>query len=147
MTHVLFILMRNDLASMNAGKAIAQGSHASNAFVQHYNAFCQKINGNPVNLDRSVGTINAFNEWERETTQGFGTVLTLEGRMKEFVPVVEVFKVLGYIAGVVHDPTYPIVDGEVVHHIPLDTCAYIFVPNKEQDMYAEALLRKFPLHK
>lgn len=147
MTHVLFLLMRNDLASMNAGKAIAQGSHASNAFVQHYNAFCQEVNGNPVNLDRSVGTINAFNEWERETTQGFGTVLTLEGRMKEFVPVVEVFKELGYIAGVVHDPTYPIVDGEVVHHIPLDTCAYIFVPNKEQDMYAEALLRKFPLHK
>jgi hypothetical protein len=132
---------------MNAGKAIAQGSHASNAFVKHYNVFCQEVNGNPVNMGESVTTINAFNEWERETSQGFGTVLTLEGRMTEFYPVVDIFKAMGYIASVVHDPTYPIVDGEVVHHIPLDTCAYIFVPNKEQDVYANALLRKFSLHK
>ena len=30
---VLYIIMRNDLDSMNPGKAMAQASHASNAFV------------------------------------------------------------------------------------------------------------------
>ena len=30
---VLYILMRNDMKSMNPGKAMAQASHASNAFV------------------------------------------------------------------------------------------------------------------
>jgi hypothetical protein len=51
-----------------------------------------------------------------------------------------------YIADVVHDPTYPILDGEVVHHIPLDTCAYVFVPNKENDKFASTILKKFSLH-
>ena len=32
MEPTLYILMRNDLASMNPGKAIAQGSHATNIF-------------------------------------------------------------------------------------------------------------------
>ena len=31
--YVLYILMRQDLPSMNAGKAMAQASHASNAFI------------------------------------------------------------------------------------------------------------------
>jgi hypothetical protein len=52
-----------------------------------------------------------------------------------------------YVAGVVHDPTYPIVDGDVVHHIPLDTCAYVFVPNKEKDEFASMMLKRFPLHR
>lgn len=147
MTEVLYILMRNDLASMNAGKAIAQGSHAANAFEDHYEAYMQKYNAEPVNTGIQTATANGFREWKRSTSQGFGTVLTLEGRMSEFYPVVNIFKSLGYIAGVVHDPTYPIVDGEIVHHIQLDTCAYVFVPNKEADEFASALLKKFPLHR
>jgi hypothetical protein len=91
--------------------------------------------------------MNGFNEWEQSTTQGFGTVLALEARMADIIPVVSIFNAMGYVAGVVHDPTYPIVDGEVVHHIPLDTCAYIFVPNKEKDEIATVLLKRFPLHR
>jgi len=60
---------------------------------------------------------------------------------------VNIMKSLGYVAGVVHDPTYPLVDGEVVHHIPLDTCAYIFVPDKETDTMAKVLLTQYPLHR
>ena len=33
MTPLLYILMRNDMDSMNPGKAMAQASHASNQFV------------------------------------------------------------------------------------------------------------------
>ena len=35
MTPVLYILMRTDMNSMNPGKAMAQASHASNAFITH----------------------------------------------------------------------------------------------------------------
>jgi hypothetical protein len=147
MTAVLHILMRNDMASMNAGKGMAQASHASNAFVHHFHRFSQEVNARPVNVGESLKTITGFNEWENSTRQGFGTVLVLEAKMKDVNPVIDVFKALDYIAGVVHDPTYPLVDGEVVHYIPIDTCAYVFVPNKEEDETAKVLLQKFSLHR
>lgn len=147
MTAVLYILMRNDLNSLNPGKAIAQGSHAANAFVHHFNGYAQEYNTKSVHESIEVDTMNGFNEWERSTEQGFGTVLTLEAKMVDIQSVVSIFKALNYVAGVVHDPTYPIVDGDVVHHVPLDTCAYIFVPNKEKDEISNILLKKFPLHR
>ena len=147
MTAVLYILLRNDLSSMNSGKAIAQGSHASNAFVQHFHGFAQEYNSKSKHSRLETETMNGFNEWENSTTQGFGTVLVLEANMSSIHAVVNSFKGLQYITGVIHDPTYPIVDGEVVHHIPLDTCAYVFVPNKETDQIASSSLKQFPLHR
>ena len=147
MTAVLYILMRNDLTSMNPGKAIAQGSHAANAFVHHFHGYAQKYNSTTVHEGIQTATMNGFNEWENSTHQGFGTVLALEARMADINPVVSIFKSLNYVAGIVYDPTYPIVDGDVVHHIPLDTCAYVFVPNKEKDDFASMLLKRFPLHR
>jgi hypothetical protein len=144
---VLYILMRNDLDSMNPGKAIAQGSHAANAFVHHFHAYSQEANTRPVNSGVCGASIKAFAEWERSTTQGFGTVLTLEGKMADIASTVTIFKALGYVAGVIHDPTYPIVDGDVVHHIPLDTCAYIFVPDKETDPVVKPLAGQYKLHR
>lgn len=55
----LYILMRNDLASMNAGRAMAQASHASNAFIHKF--------GNEPDVK----------SWKRQTTQGFGTAIVL----------------------------------------------------------------------
>jgi peptidyl-tRNA hydrolase len=147
MTAVLYILMRNDLDSMNCGKAIAQGSHASNAFVYHFHGFAQEYNSKPVHSGIETATMTGFNEWENSTRQGFGTVLTLEAKMSDISNRVELFQALGYVAGVIHDPTYPIVDGQVVHYIPLDTCAYVFIPNKENDTMASHLLKQFPLHR
>ena len=60
MTPVLYILMRNDLPSMNAGKAMAQASHASNAMV--HNSDCDAFKG-------------MVKEWQGETPQGFGTLV------------------------------------------------------------------------
>lgn len=144
---VLYIIVRNDLASMNSGKAIAQGSHASNAFVKHIERHTQNTNAQSNILTRDQDIIKSFRDWEYSTPQGFGTVLTLEGKMNDVYTTIDTFKSLGYIASVVHDPTYPIVDGEVVHHIPLDTCAYVFVPDKHTDGVAGALLTKYSLHK
>lgn len=147
MTHILFILMRNDIASMNPGKAIAQGTHASNAFVKKVEAFTQIYNTKSKHTDIEDATINGFREWEYSTPQGFGTVLVLEGRMSEFKPIINTFQALGYVADVITDPTYPIMDGEIVHYVNMETCAYVFVPNKEADDTAAMLLRRFSLHK
>jgi peptidyl-tRNA hydrolase len=145
MTPVLYILMRNDLASLNPGKAMAQASHASNAFVRKFHEYMQRLNAT---ADQKAVDLNtAFYEWENSTVQGFGTVLVLEGNMNDIDSTVYMFQKLGYVADLIHDPTYPIVDGSVVHYIPINTCAYVFVQNKEDDDIARILLQKFPLHK
>ena len=144
MTHVLYILMRNDLSSLTSGKAMAQASHASNAFVNQTDSYI----GSFIQPKLRIEELNKhFHEWQNETRYGFGTVLVLEGRMTDFKPVVSMFKALDYMTDVIVDPTYPIVDGEIVHHVSLETCAYVFVPNKETDHTASTLLRKFSLHK
>jgi peptidyl-tRNA hydrolase len=147
MTDVLYILMRNDMDSMNCGKAIAQGSHASNAFVKHMEGFIQEWNFKPVRTDQIMANINGFANWEKETPQGFGTVLVLEAKYNDIKNTIDIMDKLGYVSGIVFDPTYPILDGEVVHHIPLDTCGYVFVPQKETDFVSGSLLGKFQLHK
>jgi peptidyl-tRNA hydrolase len=147
MTSVLYIIARNDLNSLNPGKLAAQASHASNAFVHHFHNY-SRDNAALDSSNTKYKLLNkAFYEWENSTPQGCGTVLVLEGKMIDIAETVKIFSSMGYISGVFHDPTYPIVDGKVVHHIPLDTCAYIFVPNKEEDLTARNILEKYPLHR
>lgn len=109
--------MRSDMASMNPGKAMAQASHASNQFIANH---------------ESAG----ISEWQDEAN-GFGTVLVLDIRneleMEKSVRVAELF---GLPAGIVHDPTYPVLDGKVVHHVPVNTCAYVFA-DANSDRYEE----------
>jgi peptidyl-tRNA hydrolase len=57
--YTLYILMRNDLDSMNNGRAAAQASHASNAFIHKY--------GDRTDVQR----------WQNQTVQGFGSVVVL----------------------------------------------------------------------
>ena len=38
MKNILYIFMRNDLPSMNVGKAMAQASHASSQLVTNYSS-------------------------------------------------------------------------------------------------------------
>jgi peptidyl-tRNA hydrolase len=143
---VLYILARNDLASMNPGKLAAQASHASNAFVFAYHEYMRNSAVDQANVS-TVGLNKAFNQWQNSTLQGFGTVLVLEGSMTDISDVVKTMANMNYMAEVIHDPTYPIVDGNIVHHIPLDTCAYVFVPDKLTDHTASYFLGKFGLHK
>lgn len=146
MNPVLYIITRNDLDSMNPGKLAAQCSHASNAFVYAYRELIQQSSVNQTD-DKTAKIHKAFNQWQNQTTQGFGTVLVLEGLMPDITNTIGTMSSWGYLADVIHDPTYPIVDGSVVHHIPLDTCAYVFVPDKDTDIVASAELSKFKLHR
>ncbi len=126
---VLYILMRTDLASMNSGKACAQASHAASAFA----LAMTDSHADPL-----------YKKWFQETNQGFGTVLVLGVTEAQMQTAVVIGSKLGFVADVIHDPTYPIVDGEMVHYIPLDTCAYIF--GDKNDLMLGAIIGCFQLH-
>tara|TARA_B100000003_G_scaffold206989_1_gene223568 strand:+ start:836 stop:1243 length:408 start_codon:yes stop_codon:yes gene_type:complete len=134
MIPVLYILMRTDLASMNPGKAMAQASHAGSTFVR---------NAEPgYNVDEEL-----FNAWQNETSQGFGTVLVLgvtEVQMRTAVAVAESFGVDKFPCEIIHDPTYPLQDGDTTHFIPVDTCGYIF--GDKENITLQAILQNFELH-
>jgi len=127
----LYILMRTDMDSMNAGKAMAQAAHAANMF----QTLC---------ADETRG-LGAYNEWFTQTDQGFGTTITLAvPNEKELFAQIERAKQLQLMAGIVHDPTYPVRDGKVTHLIPVNTCGFIFVP--EPQIAPRTLLTTLPLH-
>ena len=70
MKQVLYIFMRNDLPSLNAGKAMAQASHASAQFVKEF------MSSNNKNDNQY------FQNWINEG-EGFGTTVVLEGSNKD----------------------------------------------------------------
>lgn len=140
--YILYILIRNDLPSMNSGKAMAQASHASNAFVKKY------------------GTTKQAKEWAGETSQGFGTVIVLSVNKKQLDEAVHKSET----SDVVVDPTYPYIvnnevaslidakhhtvdpivksDGTVVLHRKEVTCAYVFGTKEE----CKSVIGHLPLH-
>lgn len=137
---VLYILMRNDLNSMNPGKGMAQASHASNAFWKEVN---ERLFADTI-APEDVENARLANIWQMDTNQGFGTVLVLSVNEAQMDAAVRVAKVCGYVAGVVHDPTYPVPDGAVVHYLPMNTCAYVF--GNKNDFMLQHIVGKFPLH-
>ena len=123
----LYILMRTDMASMNPGKGMAQAAHAANAFVHDWGESSEYVSG-----------------WQKQTPQGFGTTITLavpnEAAMIDMIAIADA---LGYPASIIHDPSYPVRDGEVTHLIPIDTCGYIFVEDASNPPPGLSIL---PLH-
>lgn len=102
---VLWIIMRDDLASMNPGKAVAQGAHAANMAIEEAEiaAF----------IDEEEGVEAMLTEWTED--RSFGTTITLSADGTDMLETVAFARdCLGLIAGVVHDPTYPLRDGEVL---------------------------------
>lgn len=119
----LYILGRTDLESMNAGKLAAQAAHAANQYVH-------EITNPPEGWTFSKAQLEGFRAdhavWAVETPQGFGTTICLEVSGDVLAGVVAFAQEAGFAAGVTHDPTYPLMDGAVLHLIPLDTCGYVF---------------------
>lgn len=108
MNPVLYILMRTDLATMNPGKAMAQASHASNAFVH--------MTRGDLHEDRAA----LAEAWKAETKQGFGTVLVLGCDKANLDTVIEAARINGFAASKVIDPTYPyrVDSAEIANLIP-----------------------------
>lgn len=106
----LFIIMRNDMDSLNPGKACAQAAHAANQAVNYLKEF----------------HLNLYNEWN--TAIHFGTTIVLEGSLEDILEEAENRDRKGIIfTGLTRDPTYPVKDGSVTHEIDIATCAWFWV--------------------
>ena len=130
---VLYILMRMDLDSFNAGKKMAQAAHAANAVEHQF-------------ITEGI-FIPAFEMWKQQTAQGFGTTIVLGiDNVNIMYSIVDIFNQRDdSMSGIVHDPTYPLVDGKVTHLIPLDTCGYVFVSDKDA-LLVKSVLGMLQLH-
>lgn len=125
----LYIIMRTDMDSGTPGKMMAQASHASNAFVKK--AF-------------DVG--EDISEWTNQTNQGFGTVIVLDGgTINDIRHSIEILDQNGYVCDMVFDPTYPLSDGNFTHLIPVETCAYVYV-HELNEQFAKMVLGNYELH-
>jgi hypothetical protein len=128
--HYLYVLIRKDMTSLNhAGKMGAQIAHAAN--------FAAYSIGNN---DYGSSNRNAWLQWEKSTPQGFGTTIVLGGTItlhrgkaiRDGLTIDQIrdltirLRALGFATGIVNDPTYPMLDGKVMHGFPCDTCAFIF---------------------
>lgn len=141
--------MRTDLQSMTPGRAMAQASHASNAFVYE----------NP----RHKGVA----QWQKETHQGFGTAIVLAADMQQIADLLMGFKrkAPNSVGNFVEDPEYGVTttkeiykilnsssiqpdktifkdNGVVVFFKEETTCAYFFGPPEE----LAPLMKQFQLH-
>ena len=125
--------MRNDLPSMGAGRAAAQASHASNAFIHKF------------------GQREDVVEWSHQTPQGFGTAIVLSANLYDIAETLDECKNSGFeVHDTVVDPDYVVpISSELVPFLNRDdkritveqsatdpnksfihrsevTCAYIF---------------------
>lgn len=107
----LYVLMRTDLDSMNCGKACAQATHAANQFIHESKSTQAKE--------------KLVKDWEGESGYGFGTTIILGVTEVEMRSIIELVSD-NFHSGITHDPSYPLHDGDTLHLIPLDTCAYVF---------------------
>lgn len=140
---ILYIIMRSDLASMNPGKAIAQGSHAANKAACH----------------AEVAAPALYENWSNQAqNQNFGTVIVLAGKdmnaVRDLIEEVEAKTTVGTseqnacVVGTVLDSTYPIRDGSVTHHIPLETCGYIMCyRGSKANEIVRGRDKEFPMYK
>ena len=122
----LYILMRDDMDSLNSGKAMAQAAHAANQYAH----------------DTTI--TEDYGSWKNQG-RGFGTTITLGMNWYNVKKVVDECQNLGLDADVVLDETYPIQDGEVVHLISIHTCGYVFL-DVNNNMLAHRLLSRYELH-
>ena len=103
-TPYLYIMCRNDLDSMNHGKAISHGVHAGNQFTYEMD---KRFHVEMSHWDDTLTKEQAaYIAWV-ESARGFGTTISLDMSLREMQTVVMVAKSMGYAAGETVDPTYP----------------------------------------
>ena len=142
--------MRNDLPSMSTGRAMAQASHASNAFW------------------KECGTYGMSIAWANQTPQGFGTAIVLSVNYTELKEICSKSISEGFSCNSVIDQDYVItVPSEVIpciddkklikfeqslidpakwfYHRSEVTCAYIF-GDKEEINIKIPEISQLPLH-
>ena len=126
----MYVLMRTDVPQPLFGRHAAQSNHAGTAFVIR----AYKKNNPELNA--------MIDEWEKEGN-GFGTTIVKTVNNADMKQAVSLATLMGVYSEVIHDPEYFIKDGDNVHFIPVDTCAFVF----GRRSVCDAMLRRFPLLK
>lgn len=122
----LYIIVRTDMASMTAGRTAAQAAHAANYFVHYAKLLIDFLEDEEDQFTRN------FYEWERQTDQGYGTTIVLDGGTEEQISNLIESLDGQFFTGIVIDPEYTLVDGNFVHIIPnVMTCAFAFAYEDE----------------
>ena len=108
--NVLYILMRTDLPSMNAGKAMAQAAHAAN-----------KAEAHALKLENSK-LLGQWYDWCSQTNQNFGTTIVLGATIGDIDFSLKDsefgFQTDLYFCDRVIDPTYPyIIDNSEIYKL------------------------------
>ena len=117
---ILYILMPNDIPSMNPGKKMAQSAHAANLCAKK----CQIMENEELKKE--------FFLWESESHsdsgfQAFGTTIVLQLPHSEIIGMILFAKSLGKLADIVVDGSYPVNDGSHRHVVSMETCGFIFI--------------------
>ena len=118
----LYLFIRNDIYSMNAGKAVAQGSHATNDFEI-------KVR---MAADQSVEWHKTLNTWRNGECAGRALVFGATGAQFENLKILcEIYESnssnqKNILWGSYTDPTYPLRDGQLTHTIPFNSAMWIF---------------------
>lgn len=133
---VLYVMARNDLQSMNDGKAESHSGHASCAFYYKYVVPALK-------KKRNCPIV----KWTKETKQGFGTQINLSANIDQIHVIYNILKD-DYPCEIIHDPTYPyLIDWQIVEKKlyedenfpkyftrPEDTAFYVFGDNQDKKL-------------
>jgi len=128
MKPILYVLVRTDLDSMTPGRVAAQVGHAVSVF-----------HGMMERADPETDLFNMYTKWKSETPYGYGTKIILDGQNLDRL-LEELYKIPGDLVSslsrCITDPEYAVRDGEVIHILPVDTCAFAFV---DADNYSFSL--------
>jgi len=141
----LYIFMRTDMDSLNAGKGMAQAAHAANQMVERVRSIKEKAS--------KTGGGGSYVKWLLHQWQkqgaSFGTTIVLNGDDLTFVKTVIAIMednsdLKQWWHGTVLDETYPIKDGRVTHFLPIETCMWVFGDKTDPTMKAH--VDGFSLH-
>lgn len=112
----VYALVRDDVRSLveDSGKPAAQAMHAQSASMKR--VYCNKQWGDE--------WANLYDQWLNQCEGDFGTVIVLKVPMEEIYGLTKAL--VSNPTGIIHDPSFPIIDGSVGTTMPLDTCGWIF---------------------
>lgn len=121
----VYVLVRNDLPSMNAGKMAAQVHHAGVQMMAYGQRWDSKLIKEYVDNGVASGA------------DDFNTTLVLSANLQQIINVVELAKkIVGVPCGVVKDPSYPFfVEPELVPFVEKDTTVTRIGPAGNKELF------------
>jgi peptidyl-tRNA hydrolase len=121
----VYVLVRNDLPSMNPGKAMAQVHHAGVQLVNKYlNGYDSPLVKEYIETGKTQGADN------------FNTTLVLSATLKQIENVLSIGRLLHAVCDTVLDPSYPFfVEPELVPFVEKDTTVSRVGPVGDNELF------------